>query len=47
MNSGFKLADWLEEDLPVRFAELLDFILPRLPVQEQQDQEQEDDDDDD
>ena len=29
--SVVKLADWLEEDLPSRFAEMLDFILPRLP----------------
>ena len=31
MDSVLKLADWLEEDLPSRFAEMLDFILPRLP----------------
>ena len=35
MDSVFKLADWLEEDLPARFAEMLDAILPRLPEQEQ------------
>ena len=29
--------DWLEEDLPGRFAEMLDFVLPRLPKQEQED----------
>ena len=29
--SVVKLADWLEGDLPSRFAEMLDFILPRLP----------------
>ena len=45
-DSVLKLADWLEEDLPGRFAELLDFILPRLPVHDQQDQEQEANDDD-
>ena len=45
-DSVIRLADWLEEDLPGRFAEMLDFILPRLPVQEQQDQEQEVNDDD-
>ena len=26
-----RLADWLEEDLPARFAALLDAVLPRLP----------------
>ncbi len=31
VDSVVKLADWLEGDLPGRFAELLDFILPRLP----------------
>ena len=35
MDSVCKLADWLEDDLPGRFAEMLDTILPRLPVQEQ------------
>ena len=35
MDSVLKLADWLEGDLPARFAELLDFILPRLPEPEQ------------
>ena len=45
-DSVIRLADWLEGDLPVRFAELLDFILPRLPAHEQQDQEQEDNHDD-
>ena len=45
-DSVIKLADWLEEDLPNRFAEMLDFILPRLPVHEQQDQEQEENHDD-
>ncbi len=34
MDSVFKLADRLEGDLPVRFAELLDFILPRMPEQD-------------
>ena len=33
MDSVCKLTDWLEEDLPGRFAEMLDFILPRLPNQ--------------
>ena len=30
LDSAFNLADWLEEDLPGRFAEMLDFILGRL-----------------
>ena len=34
MDSVMQLADWLEEDLPGRFAEMLDFILGRLPNQE-------------
>ena len=33
MDSVSKLADWLEEDLPGRFAEMLDFVLVRLPNQ--------------
>ncbi len=33
MGSVDRLADWLEEDLPGRFAEMLDFILERLPIQ--------------
>ncbi len=43
MDSVCRLADWLEEDLPVRFAEMLDVVLGRLPSQEQ---EQEDNDHD-
>ena len=35
MDSVSSLTGWLEEDLPARFAEMLDFILPRLLVQEQ------------
>ncbi len=35
MDSVCKLADWLEEDLPGRFAEMLDTILPLLPKQDQ------------
>ena len=35
MDSVSQLTEWLEEDLPARFAEMLDFILPRLPEQEQ------------
>ena len=48
MGSALGLAGWLEEDLPGRFAELLDFILPRLPEPQhlEQDQEQEDNLDD-
>ena len=34
MDSVGQLADWLEEDLPGRFAQMLDFILERLPEQE-------------
>ena len=43
MDSVCRLADWLEGDLPSRFAEMLDFVLPRIPKQEQG---KEDDDDD-
>ena len=39
MDSVCRLSDWLEDDLPARFAEMLDFILPRLPVQEQRQEE--------
>lgn len=42
IDSVTKLFEWLERDLPGRFAELLDFILPRLPIQEK---EESDDDD--
>ena len=35
MDSVSNLTGWLEEDLPARFAEMLDFILPRLPEQTQ------------
>ena len=34
MDSVGKLGDWLEEDLPGRFAEMLDFTLGRIPEQE-------------
>ena len=44
MDSVCRLADWLEEDLPARFAEMLDTVLPRVPEQEQG---KEDDDHDD
>ena len=33
MDSVGKLTDWLEEDIPGRFAEMLDFVLGRLPNQ--------------
>ncbi len=33
MDSVGNLTEWLEEGLPARFAEMLDFILPRLPEQ--------------
>ncbi len=39
MNEVCRLAEWLEEDLPGRFAEMLDFVLPRLP-QQQEDKEE-------
>ena len=39
MDSVCQLADWLEEDLPARFNEMLDFILPRLPEQQQEQEE--------
>ena len=35
MDSVSKLTDWLEDDLPGRFSEMLDFILPRLPEPQQ------------
>ena len=44
IDSAVGLANWLEEDLPSRFAELLDFILPRLPEPDKQEQEENDDD---
>ena len=36
IDSVTRLADWLEEDLPGRFAEMLDFTLGRLPNQEKE-----------
>ncbi len=36
MDPVCKLTDWLEEDLPARFAEMLEFILPRLPEHEKE-----------
>ncbi len=35
MDAVSDLADWLEEDLPGRFAEMLDFVLARLSEQDQ------------
>ena len=43
IDSVTGLADWLEEDLAGRFAELLDFILPRLPEPTTQQEETDDD----
>ena len=43
MDAVYKLADWLEDDLPAHFAEMLDFILERLgnsnPTAEENDHE--------
>ena len=36
MDSVSRLADWLEEDLPGRFVEVLDFTLGRLPNHEKE-----------
>ena len=43
MDAACKLSDWLEQDLPARFAEMLDFVLERLPEPEQQGREDNDD----
>ena len=43
MDAVGRLTDWLEDDLPGHFAEMLDFVLERLPNHEQ---EQEDNDHD-
>ena len=43
MESVSRLTVWLEDDLPGRFADLLDFVLERLPEQEQQEKEANDD----
>ncbi len=40
MDAVGKLADWLEEDLPGRFAEMLDFVLGRLPNQTREDSDE-------
>ena len=36
IDSVCKLADWLEEDMPGRFAEMLEFVLERLPEQDKE-----------
>ena len=41
MDAVSRLTDWLEEDLPGRFAEMLAFVLGRLPNQEQEDNDHE------
>ena len=41
MDSVCKLGDWLEEDLPGRFAEMLEFVLERLPQQDKEDNDDE------
>ena len=46
MDSVCKLADWLEEDLPGRFAEMLDTVLPRVPERIQEQGKEDDDHDD-
>ena len=43
MDSVTSLAGWLEEDLPSRFARMLDFILPRLPEPTTEQEENDDD----
>ena len=42
MESVSQLADWLEEDLPGRFDEMLDFVLPRLPEHAQEERDHDD-----
>ena len=41
MDAVYQLAEWLEEDLPGRFAEMLDCILPRLPKEHTEEKEHE------
>ena len=41
IDSVTRLTDWLEEDLPGRFAEMLDFVLERIPEQEKEDNDDE------
>ena len=37
-----RLSEWLEDDLPGRFAQMLDFILPRMPEPTTQQEENDD-----
>ncbi len=46
MDSVCKLTDWLEDDLPGRFAEMLDFVLPRVSERQQEQGKEESDHDD-
>ena len=41
MDRVGRLSDWLEEDLPGRFAVMLDFVLGRLPIEGKEEQEHE------
>ena len=41
VDSVSRLAEWLEDDLAVRFAEMLDFILGRLPNQHKEEKDHE------
>ena len=43
IDSVTSLAAWLEEDLPGRFAQMLEFILPRLPEPTTREEENDDD----
>ena len=43
IDSVTRLAGWLEDDLPGRFAQMLDFILPRLPEPTTEQEENDDD----
>ncbi len=44
MDAVCRLADWLEDDLPGRFAEMLDLVLPRVPEQQKEQEESDHDD---
>ncbi len=44
MDSVCSLADWLEYNLPGRFAEMLDFLLPRISEQPHEQEESDHDD---
>ena len=41
MDAVYQLAGWLEEDLPGRFAEMLDFVLGRLPKEHTEEKDHE------